>query len=57
MLGVILAQVRHRAGRSLALTLGVLAATTGFTVLTGSTATARLHVTRQVDVSTLLAEE
>jgi putative ABC transport system permease protein len=45
---VILASLRRRAGRALALLLGVLVATTGFTVLTGSTDTARLQVTGTV---------
>lgn len=45
---VILASLRRRAGRSLALLLGVLMATTGFTVLTASTETSRLQVTGTV---------
>jgi hypothetical protein len=45
---VILANLRRRTGRALALLLGVLVATTGFTVLTGSTETARLQVTGTV---------
>jgi putative ABC transport system permease protein len=51
MVRVILAQVRRRVGRSLALVLGVLLATTGFTVLTGSTATSRLRATETVDAN------
>ncbi|WP_232533768.1 hypothetical protein [Plantactinospora sp. KBS50] len=42
---MVVAQVRHRLGRASALFLGILAATTGFTVLTGSTESARLGVT------------
>lgn len=45
---VILASLRRRSGRALALLLGMLVATTGFTVLTGSTETARLRVTGTV---------
>lgn len=45
---VILASLRRRTGRALALLLGVLVATIGFTVLTGSTETARLQVTGTV---------
>jgi putative ABC transport system permease protein len=44
MLRIVLAQVRRRAGRATALLLGVSVATTGFAVLTGSTATSRLQV-------------
>jgi len=44
MLRIVLAQVRRRAGRATALLLGVFVATTGFAVLTGSTATSRLQV-------------
>ena len=40
-----------RAGRSGALLAGVLVATTGFTVLTGATATGRLEVTGTVDAN------
>src|SRR5262245_46797172 len=46
---IILAQLRRRAGRATALLLGVLIATTGFTVLTGSTATSRLQVIGEVE--------
>lgn len=45
---IILASLRRRTGRALALLLGMLVATTGFTVLTGSTETARLRVTGTV---------
>lgn len=48
MLRIILAQLRRRAARSVALLTGVLVATTGFTVLTGTVDTARLQVTQQV---------
>lgn len=41
---LVLAQLRHRWGRSLALVLGILVATTAFTVLTGSAQTQRLEV-------------
>jgi hypothetical protein len=43
--------VRHRLGRAVALVLGVLVATTGFTVLIGDTATARLQVTATVNAN------
>ncbi|WP_027342173.1 FtsX-like permease family protein [Hamadaea tsunoensis] len=49
MIRLILAHLRHRAGRSLALLAGVLVATTGFTVLTGSVATAQLQVKGEVN--------
>ena len=45
------AHLRGRAGRAVALLVGVLTATTGFTVLTGATATARLEVTGTVDAN------
>ncbi|WP_155370125.1 FtsX-like permease family protein [Catellatospora vulcania] len=48
MFRIILAQLRRRAARSVALLTGVLVATTGFTVLTGTVDTARLQVTQQV---------
>lgn len=48
MLRIILAQLRRRAARSVALLTGVLVATTGFTVLTGTVDTSRLQVTQQV---------
>jgi putative ABC transport system permease protein len=44
MLRIVLAQIRRRVGRATALLLGVFVATTGFAVLTGSTATSRLQV-------------
>jgi hypothetical protein len=44
-----LSHLRHRAGRTVALLLGVLAATTGFTVLTGATDTSRLMVRETVE--------
>lgn len=44
MRGFILAGIRQRAGRSLALVAGILLAATGFTVLTGATTTSRLRV-------------
>jgi putative ABC transport system permease protein len=43
------AHLRGRTARSVALLLGILLATTGFTVLTGATGTARLQVTGEVD--------
>lgn len=46
---IVLANLRRRPGRALALLLGVLVATTGFTVLTGATETARLQVTGTVE--------
>ncbi|MEV0268030.1 FtsX-like permease family protein [Hamadaea sp. NPDC050747] len=49
MIRFIGAQLRHRLGRSLALFAGVLVATTGFTVLTGSVTTSRLQVSQTVD--------
>ena len=51
MLSYIWAQVRARAGRSFALLVGMLVATTGFTVLTGTTSTSQLRVTGTVDES------
>ncbi|MGY0234050.1 FtsX-like permease family protein [Longispora urticae] len=54
---MIWAQLRNRAGRSLALLLGVLVATTGFTVLTGSTETSRLRVTGTLDANARAAYE
>ncbi|WP_426507522.1 FtsX-like permease family protein [Dactylosporangium sp. McL0621] len=51
MIPFIWAHLRGRGGRSVALLLGVLVATTGFTVLTGATDTARLQVTGEVDRS------
>ncbi|MFG1831265.1 FtsX-like permease family protein [Micromonospora chersina] len=55
MFHVIWGQLRGRAGRSVALLVGVLVATTGFTVLTGATTTSRLAVTGTVERSTRAA--
>jgi putative ABC transport system permease protein len=49
VLGFIGAQLLRRRGRVLALLLGMVIATTGFTVLTGSTATSRLTVQGEVN--------
>jgi putative ABC transport system permease protein len=57
MLRFIWRQVRARAGRSAALLAGVLAATTGFVVLTGTTTTSRLQTTEAVEHSTRAAYE
>ncbi|MFC4041115.1 FtsX-like permease family protein [Dactylosporangium siamense] len=51
MIRFVWAHLRGRAGRAVALLVGVLTATTGFTVLTGATATARLEVTGTVDAN------
>src|SRR3954470_1576891 len=51
MIHFIWSHLRGRAGRSMALLLGVLIATTGFTVLTGTTDTARLRVTGALDAN------
>ncbi len=48
MIRFVWSQLRHRAGRAVALLLGVLAATSGFTVLTGATETSRLVVRHTV---------
>ncbi|MFE9689566.1 FtsX-like permease family protein [Micromonospora sp. NPDC005806] len=48
-------QLRGRAGRSVALLIGVLVATTGFVVLTGATTTSRLAVTGTVERNTRAA--
>ena len=48
-------QLRGRAGRSVALLVGVLVATTGFVVLTGATTTSRLAVTGTVERNTRAA--
>jgi hypothetical protein len=45
---MVLASLRRRFGRALALLVGLLVATTGFTMLTGSTETSRLQVTGTV---------
>ncbi|MEU4370156.1 FtsX-like permease family protein [Micromonospora chersina] len=55
MFHVIWGQLRGRAGRSVALLVGVLVATTGFTVLTGATTTSRLAVTGTVERNTRAA--
>ncbi|MEV0489542.1 ABC transporter permease [Streptomyces atratus] len=49
MLGIAFTQVRHRAARSLALVAGVLAATTGFTLLTSTAETSQLRTTGTVN--------
>ncbi|WP_328848662.1 hypothetical protein [Micromonospora zamorensis] len=43
LLRIIIAQLRHRAGRSLAVVSAVMLATTGFCVLTGATTASRLQ--------------
>ncbi|MBY8874093.1 ABC transporter permease [Micromonospora sp. PLK6-60] len=55
MFRFIWAQLRGRAGRSVALLVGVLVATTGFVVLTGATTTSRLAVTGTVERNTRAA--
>ncbi|MET8044556.1 FtsX-like permease family protein [Micromonospora sp. NPDC005215] len=55
MLGFIWAQLRGRAGRSVALLAGMLVATTGFVVLTGATTTSRLQVTGALERDTRAA--
>ncbi|MEO3775945.1 FtsX-like permease family protein [Micromonospora sp. B11E3] len=55
MLNIIWRQLRGRAGRSVALLVGVLVATTGFVVLTGTTTASRLAVTGTVEQSTRAA--
>ncbi|WP_262283078.1 FtsX-like permease family protein [Micromonospora sp. MA102] len=55
MFHVIWGQLRGRAGRSVALLVGVLVATTGFVVLTGATTTSRLAVTGTVERNTRAA--
>ncbi|RKN32770.1 ABC transporter permease [Micromonospora musae] len=55
MLRFIWGQLRGRAGRSVALMVGVLVATTGFVVLTGATTTSRLDVTGTVERNTRVA--
>lgn len=57
MFHVIWGQLRGRAGRSVALLVGVLVATAGFTVLTGATTTSRLAVTGTVERNTRAAYE
>ncbi|WP_343449158.1 FtsX-like permease family protein [Micromonospora oryzae] len=55
MLNFVWRQLRGRVGRSVALLVGVLVATTGFVVLTGATTTSRLAVTGTVEQSTAAA--
>ncbi|WP_433610260.1 FtsX-like permease family protein [Dactylosporangium sp. CA-139114] len=55
MIPFIWAHLRGRTARSVALLLGILVATTGFTVLTGATDTARLEVTGEVNRSAAAA--
>lgn len=55
MLRFVLAHLRARPGRSTALLVGILVATTGFTVLTASTVTARLAVVGTVNKDTRAA--
>ncbi|MEV4710325.1 FtsX-like permease family protein [Micromonospora sp. NPDC049374] len=55
MLNVIWRQLRGRAGRSVALLIGVLVATTGFVVLTGTTTASRLQVIGTVEQHTRAA--
>ena len=52
MLRFVFTHVRRRAGRAAALVLGVLIATTGFTILTASTVSSRLTVLGAVQVGT-----
>ncbi|MFF5334052.1 FtsX-like permease family protein [Streptomyces sp. NPDC013181] len=49
MLRTAFSQIRHRTGRSLALVAGVLAATTGFTLLTSTAETSQLRTTGTVN--------
>lgn len=51
MRSLLIGQLAHRRGRTLALFLGILAATTGFTLLTGSTTTSRLQTLGAVDAN------
>ncbi|MFC4018212.1 ABC transporter permease [Micromonospora sp. GCM10011542] len=55
MVGFVWKQLRGRAGRSVALLVGMLVATTGFVVLTGATTTSRLAVTGTVERNTRAA--
>ncbi|MFU8874403.1 ABC transporter permease, partial [Micromonospora sp. SL4-19] len=55
MLNFVWRQLRGRVGRSVALLLGILVATTGFVVLTGATTTSRLDVTGTVERNTRAA--
>lgn len=49
MLRIVTAQLRYRIGRSLALLVGIVAAVTSFTVLTGTTQVSRLRVVGAVE--------
>ena len=51
LLGMITGRLRRQSVRTLALLLGVLVATTGFTLLTGSVATSRLRVEASADAN------
>ncbi|MEV4541784.1 FtsX-like permease family protein [Micromonospora echinaurantiaca] len=55
MLSFVWRQLRGRAGRSVALLVGVLVATTGFVALTGATTTSRMDVTGTVERNTRAA--
>ncbi|MBE1485711.1 ABC transporter permease [Plantactinospora soyae] len=55
MLRFVWRQLRGHAGRSVALLTGILVATTGFTVLTGTTTASRLQVTGTVERNTAAA--
>src|SRR5262245_44432887 len=48
---MIAGQITRRPGRAGALVAGVLAATTGFTILTGSVATSKLEVAQEVEAN------
>jgi putative ABC transport system permease protein len=51
MVRVVVGQLRHRFGRSLALLLGIFVAVTSFTVLTGTTEVSRLRAVGDVEES------
>src|SRR3712207_3828290 len=51
MLGFIVAQVRGRPRRALALLAGIVVATTGFVVLSGSATTSQLRTTGTVEAN------
>jgi putative ABC transport system permease protein len=51
MVRVVVGQLRHRIGRSLALLLGIFVAVTSFTVLTGTTEVSRLRAVGDVEES------
>ncbi|HEX6419326.1 MAG TPA: ABC transporter permease [Acidimicrobiales bacterium] len=51
MLRIVAAQLRYRIGRSVALLVGIVAAVTSFTVLTGTTQVSRLQVVGAVEES------